>query len=456
MIVPRYKLLFWVGMVFLPFATLAAAVPSAANLSGGLIGALFVLVFMDAFLAFGTLDGISVELPEVVRLSKDCQGEIELRINNGKMKVGRVRLGLPFPLEIYSPNQDITAELPRQSPSSSLSWPCKAYKRGRYVLDKCYLEHPSPLGFWAARSSIPGRTEIRVYPNIFPERKNLAALFLNRGGLGIHAQRQVGKGREFEHLRDYLPDDSYEDIHWKATAKRGHPITKVYQVERTQEVYIIIDASRLSARSADHLNDRRFSEENGGDGPMPTTFERYVTAALIMGLAAERQGDLFGILTFSDRVRAFVRARNGKAHYNACREALYTLQPQGVTPDFSELFTFIGSHLRRRALLVFLTNLDDLVLAESFVQNIHLICRRHLVLANMLKPQGAKPLFFSPSVKSVDDMYRSLAGHFLWAGLRETEKVLQRSGVGFSMLDNEKMCTQLVSQYLSIKQRQML
>jgi uncharacterized protein (DUF58 family) len=189
---------------------------------------------------------------------------------------------------------------------------------------------------------------------------------------------------------------------------------------------------------------------------MPTTFERFVTAALIMGLAAERQGDLFGILTFSDRVRAFVRAKNGKAHYNACREALYTLQPQGVTPDFSELFTFIGSHLRRRALLVFLTNLDDLVLAESFVDNIHLICRRHLVLANMVKPRFAKPLFSSPSVKSVDDMYRNLAGHFLWAGLRETAKVLHRSGVGFSMLDNEKMCTQLVSQYLSIKQRQML
>ena len=43
--------------------------------------------------------------------------------------------------------------------------------------------------------------------------------------------------------------DSLGDVHWKATAKRGHPVTKEFQIERTQEVYCIIDASRLSARS---------------------------------------------------------------------------------------------------------------------------------------------------------------------------------------------------------------
>ncbi len=45
------------------------------------------------------------------------------------------------------------------------------------------------------------------------------------------------------------PEDGFDEIHWKATAKRRHPITKVFQVERTQEVYAVIDASRLSARS---------------------------------------------------------------------------------------------------------------------------------------------------------------------------------------------------------------
>ena len=101
---------------------------------------------------------------------------------------------------------------------------------------------------------------------------------------------------------------------------------------------------------------------------LDTTLERFLTAALVLGLAAEQQGDLFGLLAFTNKVETFVRAKNGKAHYSACRDALYRLQPQIVTPDFEEVCTFIRLRLRRRALLVVLTALDDPVLAESFVK----------------------------------------------------------------------------------------
>jgi uncharacterized protein (DUF58 family) len=307
------------------------------------------------------------------------------------------------------------------------------------------VEGASPLGLWAARKSVPIESEIRVYPNLLKDRKNLAALFLNRGQFGLHAQRQVGKGRDFEKLREYIPGDGYDEIHWKATARRGKPITKVLQVEKTQEVYVILDASRLSARKPDE-------EAGGGDSAL----ERFVTAALVLGLAAEKQGDLFGLLTFADRVEKFVRARNGQSHYNICRDALYTLQPKIVAPDFDELNTFIRSHLRRRALLIFLTALDDPAVAESFVRNIDLIRRQHLILVNMLQPRGVKPLFANPGVTGLDDLYGELGGHLRWQKLRELQKVLQRLGVQFSLLGNERLSAELVSQYLSVKQRQLL
>ena len=448
MIVPTRRLLFWVGAVVLPFSALAGTVPSALFLSVGLMVALFLLALTDALFALGRLYGVDIEFPQVVRLSKGRDGAIELRIQNEGIRVRRLRLGLAFPDGLYSPYQDLVTELPKETPSSSLSWPLKALRQGRYLLENCYLEALSPLGFWAGRAVRSAASEIRVYPNLLKERKDLAALFLNRTTLGIHTQRQIGRGRDFEHLRDYIPSDSFDDIHWKATAKWGRPITKVFQIEGAQELYLIIDASRLSGRS---------TFEPGYGVPVPTTvLERFITASLILGLAAERQGDLFGILTFSDRVRGFVRARNGKAHYNACRDTLYTLKSQGVSPDFSELFTFITTRIRRRALLIFLTNLDDPILAEGFVQKINLISRRHLVLVNVLTPQGARPLFSSSHVNSVHDLYRHLGGHFLWSSLRDTEKILKRRGVGFSLLDNENMCAQLVSQYLTIKQRQIL
>jgi uncharacterized protein (DUF58 family) len=175
-----------------------------------------------------------------------------------------------------------------------------------------------------------------------------------------------------------------------------------------------------------------------------------------MGLAADRQGDIFGLLTFDDRVRKFVRAKNGRAHYDVCRDALYTLQAQSASPDFTEVFTFIASRIRRRALLIFLTNLDDPVLAESFTANIDIISRKHLVLVNMLKPVGAEPLFSDSEVDSLDGIYQKLGGHLVWRHLRETEKFLQRHGIGFYLLQNENLCTDLVSQYLTVKRRQLL
>ncbi len=150
-----------------------------------------------------------------------------------------------------------------------------------------------------------------------------------------------------------------------------------------------------------------------------TALERAITAALIVGAAAERRGDLFGLAAFSTQVEAFVRARNGKTHYAACRDAIYQIQPRPVSPDFDEIATFLRLRLRRRALLLFLTSLDDPVLAENFARATRLLARRHLVMAGMLRPPSAKLMFTDAEVESTEDIYRELAGHLTWRKLRE-------------------------------------
>ena len=454
-LVPRTKLIIWAGIIFLPVSVLVAVIPALSAPCIGLAAVLLFIAVIDAAISRNCLAGIRVTLPKVVRLSVGRDGNLTLSIENDDQKVKQLRLGLAFPREVYSSNQDLLTDLPPETSNSTLTWPFKALKQGRYYLENCYLETPSNLGFWSLRRDQAAHAEIRVYPDLFRERKQLAGLFLNRG-IGIHAQRQVGKGREFEQLREYLPGDSYEDIHWKATARRGLPITKVYQIERTQQIYVIIDGSRLSVRNSDSTGGKSADSEKTDIPDYTTIMERFTAAALVMGLAAQRQGDVFGLMAFDNRVRKFVRAKNGKSHYDGCRDALYTLKARSVTPDFSELFTFIATKIRRRALLIILTNLDDPVLAESFTANIELISRQHLVLVNMLKPAGSEPIFSNPQVNSVDDIYRKLGGHLVWRHLRETERYLHRCGIGFSLLENENLCTDLVSQYLTIKRRQVL
>ena len=449
MIVPRSRLIFWTGAVLLPLSVLwplglLGAIPAAALAAGWI---LFAAV--DAFRARGRLDGTRVRFPGVSRLSQDREGVVELELENTAGTALSLVLGLAFPPELVSPSEEMNFPLPAGKKRYRLSWPCTGRKRGRFFLENVHLETGSPLGMWSVRRTLPGRAEVRVYPNTLRERKNLSALFLNRKALGIHAQRQVGKGREFEQLRDYFPGDGFEDIHWKATAKRGRPITKVFQIERTQECYVILDASRLSARE--------FAEPAGAAGETAASqLDRSITAALVLALVAERQGDLFGLLAFDDQVRSFLRARNGKAHYGACREALYVLHPRMLNPDFGELVSFIRLRLRRRALLIFLTSLDDPVLAEQFVRHVELIAGHHLVLVNLIQPPGVATLVSDAAAADDEDIYRRLAGHLQWQELKALEKVLKRRGVGLALLDQAGLCPQVVSQYLNVKRRQLL
>ncbi len=451
MIVPRQRLVLWALAAPL-LASVAALAPGtlAICLAAGL--ALLGVALADAALSLGRLDGVRASLPTLVRLVHGREGTVPVTLEAAGERPVTVRLGLPFPDSFATETDAIETTLPAGKAATAAA-ACTPRRRGSYVIDRVYLERASRLGLWSVRAVRPTTCEVRVYPNLRRDRRLLAALFLNRGSYGIHAQRQVGKGREFEQLRGYIPGDGLEDIHWKATAKRGHPISKVYQIERTQEVYVILDASRLSARAP---GDVTRESEAEGDAPARTQAERFIQATLALALAAEQQNDHFGLAVFSDRVHRFLPARGGATHFGACREALYTLEPHLVNPNFDDLATFLRLRIRRRALLVFLTNLDDPVMAEGFARAVRLLGRHHLLLVNMLTPPGVRPLFTGPPLEHANELYGRLAAHLQWRDLRELDRSLHRLGATFSLLDNEQMSVQLVSQYINVKQRQAL
>src|ERR1039457_7363748 len=232
-----------------------------------------------------------------------------------------------------------------------------------------------------------------------------------------------------------MPGDSFEDIHWKATARRAFPVVKLYRVEHAQEVYAVLDSSRLQAREG--------------------ILESYVEATLHLALVAERQGDRFGLVTFSDRTHRFVRARSGMDHFRLCRETIYNLQARRVSPDFRDVFTSLQLNLRRRALLVFFTSLDDALLAEIFEREISLLARRHVVLVNVTRP-GIEPLFAGEPARDLDALYTALAGQMLSNRIRRLGLALGNRGVRLSTVDSLRIKTQVTAEYLEVKRRQLL
>jgi uncharacterized protein (DUF58 family) len=223
-------------------------------------------------------------------------------------------------------------------------------------------------------------------------------------------------------------------------------VTKIFQAERAQEICVVIDTSRLSGRLVTR------------DGVTQTVLERYLAAALVLLLAAQKQGDRFGLVAHDDRVRASLRAGSGAAHYAACREALLSLQPAETAPDMAEVARHLRLHLPRRSLLFFLTDLADPVLAEDFARHAPLLARQHLVLVSQLRAAGVARLFTGEKIAPGRDadLYARLAGHIRWDEMRQRLRALKQSGITAAVLDDETFAANLVTQYLRVKRRQAL
>jgi uncharacterized protein (DUF58 family) len=455
MIVPRTRLIVITALVLLPAGVMAAWHPGTTPAAWFVVAVYAAACIMDAVNSRRRLDGWRMSTPAVIRLTVDRSGSVPLVIHVPAAGVDSIRVGLALPAGIVAESREMTIPLQAEQPACMIQWACRAGQRGRYDLTGCHAQIPSYWGLWSMQRRFALQSEIRVYPNLVGGQQDLGGLFQRRE-LGLRTQRRIGKGREFEQLRDYCPGDSYEDIDWKATARRRYPVTRVYQVEQSQELYIVLDASRLSTRNAGFIMDRRRLSRPDGGASRTSIFERYITAALVMGIAASKAADRYGLLIFSDRPDCFIKAGRGQAHFNACREALYNRMPSLASPDFEELFAFVGTRLRKRALLVFLTSLDDPVLSENFLQAMTPAAKKHILLINMLRPPGAHPLFHSDKIRAPDGIYQHLVGHMLWNNLAETRRKLRRHRAGFQLLDNEALCGQLVRQYMDIKQRQIL
>jgi uncharacterized protein (DUF58 family) len=432
MIVPSPRLLLLAFAAALPAAALAGYAPALAPPAAAVMLLVAILAAADAILGASRAARLDARTQPLCRLTKDLAAKLPVTIENRSARQVRVRLALPMPSALAS--EKLIEEIAAPPGTSHLEWPCTPGARGDFRLEELHLETDTPLGLWALRVRRPLEAIVRVYPNLGD--RATAALFRRTADQGLRRRPRLGKGREFDNLRHYVSGDNYEDIDWKATARRGMPVVKLYQMEHAQEVYALLDASRLSAR--------------------PGIMDGYVGAALHLALIAQRQGDRFGLATFTNHVRCFLRARSGVGHFRLCRETIYNLHAERVSPDFSEVFATLQLSLRRRALLVFFTSLDDPLLAETFAREIPLLARRHLVRVNVTETAEMRPLFQQDPPPDMDALYGGLAAQMLRNRMHQVQLALQNKGVKLALVDPARLKQRVTAQYLDVKRRQAL
>ncbi len=448
MISPSARLLWIVGVVFVPACALPVFLPHGELYIAVIAASLLLACLLDAIVSRGRLNGLTIVPPAAVRavLNEEARFVIELQRNSSARHTPhQLRVAIALPPDIEPIRDDIAVSIPGTQPGVKIELSAIGRERGKFSIRQAFLGCHSRLGLWQFRRTLPVACLILVEPALSQISKETARLLSSHQHGGQRIVARNGRGREFEQLREYVPSDSFADIDWKATARRRTPIVRDYQVERTQDIYACVDFSRLSGRPVVRKDETR-----------ATILDEYIRSTLMLYSAVRHTGDRFGFATFSNRVEYFVKATRGAGFDRVFRQALYPVRTKLVAPAFDEICSLLRTRVKRRALVVFFTSLAEPQLADAFLDASRLLVRQHLVVVACPTDVHVEPLFASSELDSADGLYDKLAGHLLWKKLAEVRLQLTKIGVRMHTAAPGRLGLLAATEYLDVKERQLL
>jgi uncharacterized protein (DUF58 family) len=313
-------------------------------------------------------------------------------------------------------------------------------ERGDAKLGDVYVRYQSWLRIaekWA-RASL--QQTVRIYPNLDEAKRHSIYLLRSRQiALEKRHARVRGIGREFESLREYQQGDEYRDICWTAAARRGKLVTRMYQIERSQTVWIVIDSGRLMRARVRGLS----------------KLDKAVNSALSLAQVALYSGDRVGLIAYGRGIRQQLPAAKGSAHLRQLIEQLALVHEEGSEADHLQMAGRLLTNQKRRSLIVWLTDLAETAMTPEVIEAASMMMPRHLVLFVVIgQPDLGELAARTPGSES--EMYQVAAAQemvhrreLLLARLRERGALAMEVSSG-------AVSPVLVNAYLQIKERNQL
>ncbi|MFO7898491.1 MAG: DUF58 domain-containing protein [Planctomycetota bacterium] len=382
---------------------------------------------------------VSVEREETQRLQLDVESDVVFRVENRGARALMVQVRQTWPASIEG--RTLSAVL-RVGPAETvrLGLPATPRRRGRVDLPPAQADVWFPGG-WARRR---WRTDTGASVTVYPDLQGVRQYDLLRSRralnlLGIHRSRMIGAGWEFEQLRDYIPDDDYRNINWKATARRRRPMTNVYEAERSRDILLCLDCGRMMGNPV-------------GRG---TALDRAVDASVMLAHVAHRQGDRIGLILFRESVDLFLKPGGGRAAVQRIVEELMNANAEPGFPSYSALVESLRAGHKRRSLVFLFTDLNDPQLASDLAKVMPLLSRRHVVVTVNLRDALLERVARGPASRRAD-VYRVLAARQLADERAAHARDLVKQGVQILDSDADSIAMDAVNRYLQVKMRQML
>jgi uncharacterized protein (DUF58 family) len=313
-------------------------------------------------------------------------------------------------------------------------------ERGLVQLGSVYCWIENRLGMLRRRYRVEAPEDVRVFPDLSAiERYGKLARRSTLLDLGLRKLRLRGLGAEFESLREYLPGDAFRSVNWKATARRGRMMVEQYEVERSQNVLVLLDAGRLMMPRIG----------------LQRKFDYALTAGLSVASIAQAAGDHVGLTVFAAKPLLSVAPRRGAKHVDALTRASYDLQPRLEEPDYETIFTQLKQRHSKRSLIVLFTDIFDPASSAAVLAGLGTLVARHLVMCVLMNDAAiAAALETTPS--SAREAYRTSVAMSLAAEREKSIALLRGRGIIVIDVPAPRLTVALLDAYLDVKARGLL
>ena len=330
--------------------------------------------------------------------------------------------------------------------TGSRQYEIRPAERGDIAFGNLFLRYRTSFGF-AERWAVAGLAQtVLVLPDLV-EAKDQALYLIRSKQIEMEKRRrkQRGLGREFESLRDYRQGDDMRDVYWPATARRHQLTTRAFEAERSQAVWIVIDAGRLlRSRILDPARPVALSK-----------LDYAVNAALSLAQVASQTGDRVGLVAYGRAIQQSVASGRGPLQIRSFVDSLAQVREEALEANHSLAARTLLQKQKRRALVVWITDFAETPATPDVIESAIQISRRHLVLfAAVSQPDLA--ILANAIPQDENEMFRHTAAVEIAQRRDLLLRDLRRNGILAMELPPTGLTSSIVNQYLEIKDRSLL
>lgn len=425
--------------LFLIIAASALLIPIAVWMEWIVVGEVVIVIGAAAaeILVLGNVR-LEVDRPKSIALALDEIETTSVDLRTNAVRPLRVIARQRWP-EIVTSGANTIEGVCRPGEVLRIDMPLRAIARGSAPVEKLAVSM-TLFGLMERIARAGDATELNVLPNLRAVKrlhKRLNAWALR--GLGARAAPRIGKGREFDRLRDYVIDDDYRDIAWRATARHGRLIVREFRLDRSQDVLICLDQGhRMAARVA-----------------QITRLDHAVNASVLISYICNRMEDKVGIVAFDTEVDKGLPVGRGTAHLRGVTDYVTHLGADHRFTDYVNLATNLRRRLHHRTLVLILTVLPEKEERFGLLRAVEMLAPQHLPLLVVLNdPNLIAAARFLPSNR--EELSRTLVARELWMNRVELMRDLRARGALVVESTPEDAGVDGVNAYIDVKRRQLL